>query len=173
MGEFCIIVRSHFSGFRARISLIGHRSICYTPKERKRKKEGEKVGEKVVTTPEVDIDGQFEVTDVANIFSGRAKLLPLTWTWSGDRIIAKKKDDDRASLVSIPSLIHLCGMSKRLAWPSISRMTYARQLDVARTEMMKIEGVIRARCGESPRTFLSVFLLCLRSSICIYWILLA
>lgn len=80
MGQFCIIVRSHFSVvFRARISLIGHRSICYTPKEKKRKKErkkeGEKVGEKVAT-PEVDIDRQFEVTDVANIFSGRAKPRP-------------------------------------------------------------------------------------------------
>lgn len=135
-----------------------------------RKREGERKKEKKLmekwcrATSRVDIDGQFEVTDVANIFSGLSRvrrsffffreLLPLTWTWSGDGIIAKKKDDghDRAFLVSIPSLVHLYGMSKRLAWMSISRMTYARQLDVARTEMMKIEGVIRARCGESPRT---------------------
>lgn len=95
-------------------------------------------------------------------------LLPLTWTSSGDRIIVKKKDDghdDCANLVSSPisSLVHFCGMSKRLAWMSILRMTCARQLGVVRAEMMKIEGVIRARCGESPRSFLSAFLLCFLS----------
>lgn len=99
---------------------------------------------------------------VASVDFFSRMLLPLTWASSGDRIIVKKKDDghdDCANLVSSPilSLVHFCGMSKRLAWMSISRMTCLRQLGVVRAEMMKIEGVIRARCGESPRSFLPFF----------------